>query len=84
MTIELNQDVPQEIQDARSNYTVVKVHAPHLDDDLRPDIHLLNMPCPFGRDGHCAKCESFAGLYSPEGTVFAHGSYEGYCKGEPA
>lgn len=77
------ENIPQEIQEARAQYTVVQVHAPTLDDNLRPDIQLLNMVCPFGRDGHCAKCDSFAGLYSPDGTVFAHCSYEGYCKGEP-
>jgi hypothetical protein len=58
---------------------VTQVHAPTLDDNLQPDIKLLNMVCPFGQDGHCARCSDFAGLYTPDGTVFAHCSYEGYC-----
>lgn len=74
-----SEEIPQKILDAREKFTVTKVHAPTLKDNLVPDFKLLNMECPFDKDGHCSNCEHMTGVYTPEGSVFANYSYEGYC-----
>lgn len=70
---------PMTIEEAREKYTVTKVHCPTLDDNLNPDFHLLNMQCPFGKDGHCMKCEHFAGVHAEDGLLASYRSYEGFC-----
>lgn len=68
------------VEQAREKYTVVKVHPPTLDANMRPAFRLLNVRCSAGKDGECHKCEDFVGAYSEDGTFFAHGTYEGFCK----
>lgn len=34
------------LEEARERYMVVRVHAPTLDDKMRPDFRLINMKCP--------------------------------------
>ena len=76
------EEVPEQIREAREKYTLIRVHAPSLDHNLQPEVELLNTDCPFGKDGKCCACSDFAGLYTPDGSVFAHCSYEGYCSHE--
>lgn len=72
-------DVPEKILEAREKFKVVRVHAPNLNHRMQPAVELFNMSCPFSKDGKCWTCDDFAGLYTPEGTVFAYNNYEGYC-----
>ena len=64
----------------------IKVHCPHLDDNMRPAFELLNMKCPLGEDGKCYMCKQNEGceidLSDTEGTVFSYGSWPGECRGK--
>jgi len=71
-------DEPMTIEEAREQFTVTKVHCPTLH-EMSPDFQLLNMKCPFDKDGHCRACEHFAGVYSEDGVFAAYGAYEGFC-----
>ena len=74
------------IDEAREKYHIIKVHAPQLDDNMRPKFKLLNPnidnECPHDKSGHCSQCHNFMGIHSEEGSIFAHGSYEGFCDKE--
>jgi len=72
------------LEEARETFTVTKVHCPHLNrETLQPDFQLFNMSCPFERDGHCAKCPHFVGIYSNDGHFASYGCYEGFCDHPP-
>ena len=65
---------------ARKQFNVLRVMAPHMDKNMRPEIQLQNInECPLKGDGMCCRCERFRGMILPEGTIFAHGVYEGFC-----
>jgi hypothetical protein len=75
-----NENIPDEILEARKQYNIVEVHAPHLTNEMQPDIELsYGCKCPIEKDGHCIECENFRGLYTEDGTIYAFGTYEGYC-----
>ena len=68
------------VEKAREKFSVLKVIAPHLDDQMRPAFELRDKSqCPLKRDGDCCKCDKFAGVFSEDGTFFALGLYEGFC-----
>lgn len=65
---------------ARKMFSIFRVHAPTLDDELRPLIQLCDKSeCPLKSDGICCKCEKFRGLISEDGTIFAYSTFEGFC-----
>lgn len=58
----------------------VKIHAPHLDDNLQPKFELqIGEICPKGQNGKCSSCKSFLGFQNPDGYVFSYMTFEGYC-----
>jgi hypothetical protein len=71
--------VPREVFNMREKFKAVRVHAPHLNSDMEPAFELFNMGCPFEKVGKCWTCPDFAGIWTPEGTVFSYDNYEGYC-----
>lgn len=77
-----DEKVPDEIKEARAKFTIIQIHAPTLDDNMRPSFELLNTECHIGNDGRCGSCEHFEGAWVPEGSVFSFASYEGYCSGK--
>lgn len=63
----------------------VKMHAPHLDENLRPAYELfpgVDNPCPHKdlvQTTECRNCEFCICFISPEDGIFAHSVFDGYC-----
>ena len=74
---------PVTLEKAREVCTVVKVHAPTLTDNMSPDFRLINVSCPFEKDGHCGECPCFMGvdLSETEGAIFVSPTFDGFCAG---
>ena len=70
------------LEEIRNKFSMISVHAPSLGENLIPIAKLLNpSECPAKKeDTICDNCEYFIGYYTPEGTVFAYATYEGFCK----
>jgi hypothetical protein len=62
--------------------TPIRVHAPTLDEQMRPDFRLINMECPFGFDGHCGACDCFQGvMMGDDGMIASYMVFDGVCAG---
>lgn len=76
-------NIPEEVRQARKQYRIIQIHCPHLDENLNPKPELcVDQVCPKSNDeefGKCFECQSFMGLFVPDGEIFAHMTFEGYC-----
>jgi len=70
--------------EALEGNTEIKVHAPTLGPDMRPDFQLVNMQCPKGLDGHCEACDHLVGvdLSETDGAVFSYHQFPAICRGQ--
>lgn len=68
------------LEEAKKIFVHIKVHAPVLDKNMKPDFRLINMKCPVNNNGHCNVCEKFRG-YEPnkEGIMWCNMSFTGFC-----
>ena len=74
------------VDEARKIYNVFEVIAPQCkfvgegtNKNMVPDFELLHKDqCPL-KDGHCGECEKMMGVYTQDGTIFAHEVYEVFC-----
>jgi hypothetical protein len=66
----------------KSKFRAITVHAPTLNEDLEPDIFLLNEVCPneIVTKNHCGKCEHLVCVNIPDGNIQSYASYKGFCE----
>ena len=75
--------IPKEIKQAREQYRIIQVCCPELDENMNPKVELCyDQTCPKQSNeefGKCHTCQSFKGLFTPNGTISAYMTFEGYC-----
>lgn len=68
------------LEEAKKIFFHIRVHAPIIDKDMKPDFRLINMQCPIKNNGHCNACEKFRG-YEPneDGIISCDTIFNGFC-----